>query len=182
MATKQTIGEHAILGLLLLSPDGSHGYELSRRFSNDALPGAVLHLEAGMLYHYLKRLEKAGFVTSTVEIQDARPARQVYHLTRTGKEQLLAWLQEPVTRTRDIRLEFLVKRYFALRIEPAVASRLLAEQLEVSEQMLTELNHRLGEISGEPDDSDQRFLEETTRLRFAQTEAAIDWLRSLPSN
>ena len=179
MATKQAIGEQAILGLLYLEPDGSHGYELARRFSNDALPGAVLHLEAGMLYHYLKRLETAGMVSSTIEPQDARPTRQVYHLSQAGKQRLLDWLQEPVTRTRDIRLEFLVKRYFAMRIEPDLATRLLQEQLAVSEQMAIELRHRLDELDRSDRTSDEQFLAETTRLRLDQTDAAIGWLRSL---
>jgi len=79
-----------------------------------------------MLYHHLKKMEKSGWVVSSVEQQSSRPARQVYDLTESGRAELNRWLSEPVKHTREIRLEFLVKLYFARRTDPDLAVALVA--------------------------------------------------------
>jgi DNA-binding PadR family transcriptional regulator len=179
MPRKQPAAELALLGLLHLAPEGSHGYDLSRDFSSDGLPGAILRVEAGMLYHYLKRLEKSGLVSSTIELQDARPARQVYHLTPGGQEVLVQWLQEPVVHTREIRIEFLLKLYFMRRIQPEQVKALIRDQLELSVRMMDELTARFEELQEIEIDIDRKFLQDSLSLRMSQTNASIDWLRSL---
>jgi len=78
--------EHAVLGLLSIEP--RHGYELSKEFSQDRVMGDIVHLESGMLYAHLKKLERRGWVGSELEPQEARPARKVFALTSEGEEEL----------------------------------------------------------------------------------------------
>lgn len=167
--------EHAILGLLLLDDGAGHGYDLARHFGEGQPLGGVLRLEPGMLYHHLKKLARAGWVTSTVEPQGSRPPRQVYRITAAGRDELLRWLREPVTRTREIRLEFLVKLFFARRLDPALAARLVAEQRDTLRGLESSLVAQMAQTAP-PQTDDDAFRRQVTELRLAQTQAAIAWL------
>ena len=105
--------EHALLGLLAQPPGSRHGYDLAREFQPGSELGEIIRLEPGMLYHHLKKMERAGWVSSQQEMVDRRPARFVYPLTDAGQSELDRWMREPVGHTREIRLAFLVKLYLA---------------------------------------------------------------------
>jgi DNA-binding PadR family transcriptional regulator len=167
--------EHAILGLLYFEEGGGHGYDLARHFGDDQPLGDVLKLEPGMLYHHLKKLGRTGWVTVDVEPQGTRPPRQVYTLTDDGKTELLRWLREPVTHTREIRLEFLIKLYFARLLDPALAADLVRGQLDKSREMESTLETRLVASTAAATD----FARQVLDLRLLQTRAAITWLESL---
>lgn len=167
--------EHAILGLLYFEQTGGHGYDLARHFGDDQPLGDVLKLEPGMLYHHLKKLARTGWVTVDIEPQGTRPPRQVYTLTEDGRDELLRWLREPVQHTREIRLEFLVKLYFARLLDPTLAVELIRGQLDKSREMEAGLEARLAPS----DSSDDDFGRQVLNLRLLQTRAAIAWLQSL---
>lgn len=182
MAKAVMPAEHAILGLLYLDDGSGHGYDLARNFA-DAQPLAnVLRLESGMVYHHLKKMERQGWVESTVEQQPSRPARQVYHLTVAGRAELQRWLTEPVQHTREIRLEFLVKLYFAQRMDGALAATLIAGQLDALRTWLDSLTEqRANADATEQPLADRVFTQQVLDLRIAQTRAAIDWLAATES-
>lgn len=169
--------EHALLALLARSDDGaSHGYELARQFGEGEPLGNIIRLEPGMIYHHLKKLERLGWATSSAVSGD-RTARRTVQLTEPGREELSLWLAAPVAHTREIRLEFLVKLYFALQVDTSLASRL------VSEQRASCLRFRKALLS--EDDSEERqedpsspfqFSRLVRQMRIAQTDAALTWL------
>ena len=137
-----------------------------------------------MLYHHLKKLARAGWVEATVEARGARPPRRVYRLTGAGRAELGRWLGAPVARTREIRLEFLVKLYFARRLDPDRAARLLAEQRETCRRLEESLARQLARLDagdmGEPSDPEARtFTRLVLELRLAQTRAAAAWLEQV---
>jgi DNA-binding PadR family transcriptional regulator len=120
--------EHALLGVLAASESGAgHGYDLARSFAPGAPLGSVLHLEAGMIYHHVKKLEKLGWLR-LISDGGRRPGRRTVAITDEGRAELRRWLAEPVQHTREVRLEFLVKLYLALRLDEATARRLVSEQ------------------------------------------------------
>lgn len=172
--------EHALLGLLALAGGSAHGYDLARQFSRGQALGEVIRLESAMLYKHLKKLARLGWLTMSMEDQSPRPPRQVCHLTPAGEVELQRWLAEPVARTREIRLEFLVKLYFAMRLNPDLATRLAREQRDIVLQLAESLDEQLREItvaesqSTAPDDALFRRL--VLELRLEQTHAAASWL------
>lgn len=174
MARPTQPAEHAILGLLYFEKEGGHGYDLARHFGDDQPLGGVLKLEPGMLYHHLKKLSRTGWVTVDIEPQGTRPPRQVYTLTEDGNAELLRWLREPVEHTREIRLDFLIKLYFARQLDPALAGELVRGQLEKSREMDAALESRLADQELSRD-----FGRDVLELRRLQTRAAIAWLESL---
>ncbi|MDQ3045543.1 MAG: PadR family transcriptional regulator [Chloroflexota bacterium] len=170
--------EHAILGLLASASGAGHGYDLARHFAPGQPLAEVIRLEPAMLYHHLKRLTAAGWVTATLEPQIARPARQVHAITPAGQAELRRWLAEPVAHTREIRLDFLVKLYFARQLDPALARRLIDEQRVLLDRLATSLAERRGAIATNTD----VFIALVLDLRLAQTEAAVAWLARANEN
>jgi PadR family transcriptional regulator AphA len=169
-------GEHAVLALLALAGGTGHGYDLARQFQAGQALGDVLRLEPSMLYHHLKKLERNDWVTTTVEPQGSRPPRQVHTLTDAGRAEVEGWLIEPVQRTREIRLDFLVKLYFARRLASDSVPTLIDRQRTV----LAEALHRLQEqAAGQTGDEDAAFARDVLDLRERQTQAAMDWLDEL---
>jgi DNA-binding PadR family transcriptional regulator len=171
--------EHAILGLLALSESGiGHGYDLARQFSPEAPLGDVVRLEPGMVYHHLKKLERLGWVSAVPEAEPGRPARRLFALSSSGRAALERWLSEPVARTREIRLDFLVKLYLALLLDPALAVRLVDEQRDLCARLVESLSNRLQSIQvEEPGDAlTARFGEMVLDMRLAQNRAALAWL------
>src|SRR4051812_18084827 len=150
--------EHAILGLLALDEGTGHGYDLARHFGEGQPLADVIRLEPGMLYHHLKKLARADWVTSTTELQGNRPPRLVYKLTAEGRAELNRWLSEPVARTREIRLEFLVKLYFARRLDPGHASRLVAEQRDTLRKLEESFSAKLAQSPEEDGDAYPRLV------------------------
>ena len=104
---------HALLGLLSYRP--STGYELKTAFNrsihffwNATLP---------QIYRTLKQMEGKGYLTLTVEHQDGKPSRKIYHVTEAGQEELRQWLKEfpLIPEPRD---PMLIKIFFGNRMEP----------------------------------------------------------------
>jgi DNA-binding PadR family transcriptional regulator len=182
MSAQTAPAEHAILGLLDLDDGPGHGYDLARHFADGQPLANVLRLEPGMLYHHLKKLERHGWVESSLEQQATRPARQVYQLTDEGRAELRRWLSEPVLHTREIRIEFLIKLYFARRSDPALAASLIAGQLNACRQWEAALIERLDELEGSTAPApDREFARIVLELRIEQTRAAVAWLRAITS-
>ncbi len=159
--------EHAVLGLLAIEP--RHGYELAKEFGPDTVVGDIVHLESGMLYAHLKKLERRGWIGSELEPQEARPARKVFSLTPDGEAELQRWLSEPVDKTRDIRLEFLLKLYLAYQSEPERVELLAREQQAQCEQFIESLEAQIGE-----EEDEFRLL--VLEMRLAQNRALAKWL------
>jgi DNA-binding PadR family transcriptional regulator len=172
--------EHALLGLIMREGGEAHGYDLARHFEPPSPLSDVLRLEQAMLYQHLKKLERRGWLSMTVQLQQARPPRRVYQITPAGRAELRRWLAEPVAHTREIRLEFLVKLFFALTFDAELADRLLREQSLRCEQLATSLQAQIAaleareerDMQGSGGDFERLVLE----LRRDQTLAAAAWL------
>lgn len=161
--------EHALLGLLAESPH--HGYELTKQFAPGTTLADIAHLEPGMLYAHVKKLEQRGWVASEVEHQESRPARRILSITPQGRVELDRWLREPVDKTRDIRLEFLLKLYFVRTLAPTLTAELVREQRGLCEAFVDSLE---GQLAEETDD----FRRLVLQMRLAQNQALVAWLRN----
>ena len=169
--------EHALLGVLASTVSGTgHGYDLARSFAPGSPLGSVLHLEAGMVYHHVKKLEKLGWLR-LISDGGRRPGRRIVAITEDGRAELDRWLGEPVQHTREVRLEFLVKLYLALRLDTDAAKRLVEEQAlllaGVRESWVSEPEQAASPAKA------REFGDLVRDLRVMQTEAASSWLGSV---
>jgi DNA-binding PadR family transcriptional regulator len=83
--------KHAILGFLNYQPQT--GYELKEVFDD-----SVQHFwsaDQSQIYRTLNELMAENYVTMEVVVQDNRPNRKVYTMTKAGREELRRWLQQP---------------------------------------------------------------------------------------
>jgi DNA-binding PadR family transcriptional regulator len=171
-AGREMAVEMALLGLLRQEP--RHGYDLAREFAPDTVLGDIVHLETSLLYANLKKLERDGLVTSTIEQRGPRPPRRMLSLTEQGEQHLDQWLAEPVARTRDVRLEFLLKLYIARLIAPDLIQRLIVEQQEVCKGFIASLDEQLV-------DEVDAFRRLVLEMRLAQNRALLGWLQQAQS-
>ncbi|MFL5732678.1 MAG: PadR family transcriptional regulator [Chloroflexia bacterium] len=162
---------YALLGLLADGP--AHGYELHRAFAPAGPLADVYRLEINQLYSLLKKLAEMGLVEEAgFEPVGSAPPRRYFSITPSGREELDRWLLEPVPHTREVRLEFLVKLYFAIGRGPDQARDLLVAQRKTTFSMICGLKEQLGSVSLPPDDFRRLVLE----LRLKQSEAVLGWL------
>jgi DNA-binding PadR family transcriptional regulator len=165
MATRELSPQWVLLGLLMRKP--MHGYELHQFFTPPSPLGHIWYLGISRLYKLLQDLEEHGYVQVAREAQETRPDKKVYHVTASGREALLDWLQTPVKGMRSIRVEFLGKLFLAQTIGPEMVERLIERQTESCEELLRTLE------AGMPGEG---FEDLVLRFRAGQIEAALDWL------
>jgi DNA-binding PadR family transcriptional regulator len=161
--------DYAVLGLLRERP--RHGYEMAEVFEADGELGPVCAMPRNVLYGRLHRLESLGLLSARTEQLAAAPPRRVLQLTDTGARALSAWLDRPVERIRDVRMEFLVKLYLSARTPGHDTARLVDAQIDACRRYL---DARRAEQAAAPRGS---FAELLGRVRVAAAEATIAWLR-----
>jgi PadR family transcriptional regulator AphA len=176
-------GEYALLGLLWDGP--RHGYELHRAFAADQELGTVCRLEQSQLYAFLKKLEHLGYLEGTLEPQEGRPPRRMLAVTDAGRQVFRRWVEAPVSRPREVRLQFLLKLYFARRFGRETVQSLIARQIEACQVFVKRLEDIPDEIGS------RRFIQKRDQApfedfravvhqaRIRQIEATIGWLNEL---
>ena len=161
--------EYALLGFFRHQP--RHGYELYQQFSDPAGLWQVWRLKQSQFYALLAKLETAGYLSATLQSQDARPPRKILQLTPAGQAVFLAWVSSPVAHARQIRMEFLAKLYFAQREGAEVAQQLIAEQQAVCRTWLAEK-----QIQAQSVDREAGFPRYVAQFRLSQLESILTWL------
>ena len=176
-------GEYALLGLLWDAP--RHGYELHRTFAADQELGTICRLEQSQLYAFLKKLEHLGYLEGYLEPQEGRPPRRVFRLTEAGRQVLRRWLETPVPRPREVRLQFLLKLYFARQFGADLVLNLITRQIEVCQAFLKQMDGvqqpaHAGAAPGHKETIPfQDFRLTVHQARIRQIEATIGWLVEL---
>jgi PadR family transcriptional regulator AphA len=165
--TGLTISEYAVLGLLTGGPD--YGYRLQQHFSGESGLALVCPVEPAALYAVLKSLSGLELIDGEWD-RTQYPPRAVHSLTPEGEATFERWLARPVARIRDVRSEFLVKLYFAMQRDPALACELLEAQLAVCREYEHTASHQLEQLSP------GSFEAIVAASKLSAVQATIDWL------
>lgn len=161
--------EHGLLGFLLHGP--LHGYELHQQVQDAQKLGLVWRIKQAHLYALLTRLEVEGLVQAELIPQEARPPKRLLRLTDTGRQAFNAWLSTPVEHGRDVRVEFLVKLFWAQQTSAVAIQNLLAAQRQVTHSLLANVAVEFPEA-----DTAQRYAKLVNEFRRGQLEAMLRWL------
>lgn len=103
-----SLTEWAVLAVLAERP--AHPFAVARLLAQDGELGRVLTVRRPLVYRAAERLAAAGLCRPDhTEPGEGGPERTVYRATPSGRRALAKWLAEPVTRVRELRLEFLLK-------------------------------------------------------------------------
>ena len=116
---------YAILSLLE-SSDAS-GYELMKGF--DQAVAAFWHATHPQIYRELARLESQGLVSHRVVIQQGRPNKKVFTITKSGRAELLRWLDERESPQPQVNDLTTLKAFSLTRLSP---ERALAKVRELA--------------------------------------------------
>lgn len=106
---------YVILGLL--SEESLSGYEIKKYI--DIRFSFFWNESYGQLYPALKSLERKGWIVSHASEDKTKREKTIYAITSLGREELKAWLSEPVEK-ESIRFEILLKMYFSSLIDEDV--------------------------------------------------------------
>jgi len=153
------------LGLLMRRPD--HGYQLDQTLGE--MFGMIWKAGQTKLYVTLSNLEKEGLLRIEMERQENRPDRKVYHLTNSGREEFLEWVQEPIKSLRAARVELLAKLRFYHWLDLPDPEKLIQSQAEIFQIMINEWQ---ADQLREKDP----FLRQVYGFRINQARFIIDWL------
>ncbi len=166
--------EYIILGLLKSQP--MHGYEMFQKFEGSTL-GEIIRLEMNQMYAFIKKLEKLGYIETTLETQETRPPRKIHSLTPSGDAIFHEWLTQPVEKPRDIRILFLLKLYFVQKFMPHTMSNLINQEISACNSFLHHLEskHSIDTVR----DDDTFFEQIVLRSRIHQTRALLEWMHEL---
>jgi DNA-binding PadR family transcriptional regulator len=160
--------EYVLLGFLYKNP--GYGYELHRRLLRDF--GNIWHSSQSQTYNILKRVEAQGYVTSTNVQQIKHPARQLLHITDSGRQRFDTWLMQPTkSSVHAIRVEFITRLYFLQMYYPERIEEMLQVQFEKVNASLKELQ---GELAKLPEY--QKFERLALELRIKLLDSVMIWL------
>ena len=161
--------QYAILGLLHDQP--AHGYDRQRVFSLEGDLNGVVSVGQPALYAALKDLAARALVIGVEARDGARPPRTVYSLTPTGESEFEEWARTPVRRLRQVRLDFLLKVYFARRRGERELRALVDAQIKACHDYLSALEDQAGAFAAD----DFGYLVVESRTSAARS--TLDWLR-----
>jgi PadR family transcriptional regulator AphA len=165
--TALTASEYAVLGLLRREP--TYGYELQRKLGGAAGIARVCRVEPAMVYAILKSLATRGLIEGRWDRREY-PPKAVYDLTPAGDEEFREWLRQPVSRMREMRLDFLLKLYFGLLEGASLARELTEAQLSACVDYAREIFAELEETEA------GTFDEIVLQSKASAVRATQEWL------
>src|SRR6266567_4252023 len=134
--------------LTLLARESLSGYDLALRMKKPI--GFFWQAQHSKIYPELAHLEEEGYVTHQVIVQEDRPQKKLYTITRTGNRALQAWVTLPPSPPPQ-RNELLLKVYAIWLTNPEAAIELFrsqeqlhAEQLALFEQIRVNIEQKSG--------------------------------------
>ena len=163
-----TASEYAILGLLRRRP--AHGYDLQRQVVAGIGLGRVCPVEPAMVYAILKSLSGLELIDGEWD-RSEYPPKAIYAATTEGEAAFQRWIQRPVSRMREVRVDFLAKLYFALDEQPDLARRLIVTQIDVCESYSRDVNRQAENL--DPMSFDAIVL----ASKVAAAASTRDWLK-----
>ena len=163
--------------LSLLADRDYSGYDLSKAF--DASITNVWAARQSQIYPELHRLEQKGLVAGVAVPQAGRPDKRMYHLTSSGRADLVAWVAEPAG-PLQVRDPFQLRTINFGRLSRERARELVAEQRAMLRDRLDRLAairdmlEAAGHAPGEPFD-EQIGWRLTVEAGLRTHQAYLEW-------
>jgi len=162
--------KHAVLGFLAIEP--MSGYDLKKAF--DASVGHFWTADQAQIYRTLARLVEEGMVEIRQVAQDRRPDRNEHRLTNSGTIELDTWLATAAS-AWPTREPFLLRIFFAGRLDRELVQTMLVQRIEEGEQLLATLIATGSTIDHESADTTIDF---EAKLRLATLDNGLRHVRA----
>jgi DNA-binding PadR family transcriptional regulator len=139
----------------------------------------ILPLDTALIYYYLKKLVRRGWLTAVRADHPTRPPRQLCQLTPAGRQALTAWLATPCEADDPPWTTFLLKLFLAQRLGPAQTTDMIRQQHAACRRCQCDLLHGLAaedvEATGHAESS-FGFSRLVLQMRLRQLQAFMAWL------
>ncbi len=171
MTRRSSSSQEVLLGLLTVEP--MSGYDLGQ--SIRASIGFFWNESYGQIYPNLKKLAAAGLVTAKTEKQKGKPDRQVYSITRGGRQHLERWLAvEP--QPEIPRNELLLKLFFGVQAGPETVIGYVERMAKRERAYLEKFRQIERELIAQmPRYPDAPYWRMTARFGQLELEAHLRW-------
>ena len=153
----------------LLTRGDATGYEIKKQFEEDGF-GHFAEASFGSIYPALSRLTDDGLVSVREELQDKRPDRKVYSITKAGRTRFVEALNRPVQEDRN-RSAFAFAMLFSHLLPRDRVQALLETYIADRELRLARLTAR----DGMAQTPGEMFVNGLGRTIYAAT---LDYLRA----
>jgi DNA-binding PadR family transcriptional regulator len=159
-----------LLGLLTIAP--MSGYDLGQLVRE-----SIHHFwneSYGQIYPNLKQLAAGGFIAGKIEKQKGKPDRQIYSITKKGRERLMRWLEvEP--QPEISRNELLLKIFFGAQAGPETLLRYVERMLENERAALQRFSFIEREIAKNTQYPDAPYWQIALRFGQIEVESHVRW-------
>lgn len=171
MPRRTSSSAQALLGLLTIAP--MSGYDLGQTVR--ASIGHMWSESYGQIYPNLKKLAAQGLVACKTDRQKGKPDRNIYSITKKGREHLLTWLAVP-PQPEIPRNELLLKLFFGAQV-PAQTLIAYVERMVEHHRFLLEKFKRTEreEIDKNRQYPDAPFWKMTARYGQVEMVAHLAW-------
>jgi len=170
MKTRSSTTPYAILGLLRIRP--MSGYDLRKEAATSV--GFFWSESYGQLYPALKELASAGLIRRRPGGATGGRERQVYEITRKGREALARWRTEP-PRQAPVRSELLLKLFLGDRASAGPEIGWIDELGARETAALHEFRRIRRELSAQPDHPSRPFWLITLSYGEYRSRAVLRW-------
>jgi DNA-binding PadR family transcriptional regulator len=149
------------------------GYDLGQAVK--ASIGFMWSESYGQIYPNLKKLAADGLVEFKTEKHKGKPDRNLYSITRKGREQLVKWLNIP-PQPEIPRNELLLKLFFGAQAPPQTLNEYLKSMVESHRTLLQKFERILSVKDGQNRQSpDAPFWRMTARYGQMEMQAHLAW-------
>jgi len=159
-----------LLGLLTIEP--MSGYDLGQMIRE-----SIHHFwneSYGQIYPNLKMLAAGGFVTRKTQKQKGKPDRNIYSITKKGRERLQRWLQvEPQPEVP--RNELLLKLFFGATASPQTIRGYVQQMVAREQAVLDRFAFIESEITKKTNYPDAPYWQMALRFGQIELEAHMRW-------
>jgi PadR family transcriptional regulator, regulatory protein AphA len=165
--------DYVILGLLSESP--LTGYQIKKYI--DVRFRFFWNESYGQIYPALKALTTNGLIEEISAAARQNRSQKTYQIKLAGLAELRHWLEQPVVR-ESVRLEILLKMYFAHLVEVEVILRHLVEFQQAHEkdlQILKMFENELKSIINQ--EANHPYILRVVSLGEKVNEAYLNWSR-----
>lgn len=163
----------AILAMLYEAP--MHPYRMQRLIKERGKDEVINVTQRASLYQTIQRLGRDGLICAQQTIRDdKRPERTVYEITERGREVLIEWMREMLSRPAMEYPEFPAALSFLALLSPEDA----LHQLELRAKAIEAELHRTAELLKQAAAVPRLFLLESEYVRSLQA-TELSWLKAV---
>jgi PadR family transcriptional regulator AphA len=171
-ATRLSLTEYAVLGLLAHARAAASGYDLMKVAERSV--GYIWSPSKTQLYAVLGRLVEQGLATRRDVPQDDRPDKALHRITAKGRRAVRDWLDDEVLEEDVERQPFLLKLFFARHGDPdATIRQVEAYRAAAADRVAT--YRAIERHILEHDRVERHFGYITLRFGIARARATIRW-------